>query len=264
MYNHLLNKIYIEQVRDYVAGKKVLLVGNAATLFSDPTHGELIDSYDVVLRFGKGVPYTKYKDYLGSKKDIWFFGTARAGVWKNFVSSKFRVMTLSQINMYKEEEGSLLSNKCLFDGSLQVYRDFCLAGDLQYSLDVAKEIHGVVSRDLRLSQGAQAVHFFDRIIQSQGSLNLIGFDFFEHELQYAYEPRADSRIPKFHQIGSWHCPLTAPSFEQNPHSMSKELEFFKTIKNINIIKMPDAIDQEKMAEVLHDLRGDRAMIIGAT
>jgi hypothetical protein len=263
MYNPLLNGVMIQQLREYVAGKKVLLVGNSATLFSDEHHGELIDSYDAVLRFGKGVPYYKYRKFLGSRKDIWFFGTARAGVWRHFVNTKFRVMTISQINLYKDDEASLLINKCLFDGSMQIYRDYMLAGDLEYTKQVARDIHGVLSEDLRLSQGVQAVHFFDKVVKSQASIDLIGFDFFEHEFKYHYDARNGSRIPKTHTIGSWHCPLTAPNFVSNPHMMSKELEYFRTVENLNIHTMPDHIDEVQIADVLAHLRGPRASLIGA-
>jgi hypothetical protein len=262
VYNALLNKICLEELRAHVAGKKVLLVGNAATLFSDPTHGELIDSYDIVLRFGKGVPYTKYKQYLGSKKDIWFFGTARAGMYKHFTSSKFRVLTMSQINMYKDNESSLLLNKCMFDGSLQVYRDFMIAGDLNYTKQVVVDVAGGFNKDIRISQGAQAVHFFDKVIQSQSGIDLVGFDFFEHEFIYDYPVAPGSRIPKSHSIGAWHCPITAPGFVQNPHLAFNEKAYYDTVKNLSIHKMPDFIDTEVMGRVLKELRGESANITG--
>lgn len=262
MYNASLNNACIEELREYVSGKKVLLVGNAATLFSDDKHGELIDSYDVVLRFGKGTPYTKYKKFLGSKKDIWFFGTARAGMYKHFISSKFRILTMSQINMYKLDEANLLMNKCMFDGSLQVYRDFMFSGSYTYLHNLIKDVCGNFSEEVRVSQGAQAVHFFDQVVKSQDSINLIGFDFFEHEFTYDYAASAGSRIPKNHAIGSWHCPITAPGFTQNPHLFSNEKEYYKRVKNLSIHQMPEFIDEERMARVLQDLRGNKAKITG--
>jgi hypothetical protein len=145
MYNAVLNGICLQELKEHVAGKKVCLVGNSATIFSDKHHGELIDSFDVVLRFGKGVPYTKYSSYLGTKKDIWFFGSARAGMWHHFNTSKFRVLTMSQINLYKEDEQSLLLNKRMFDGSIQIYRDCMLTGNSQYMYKMVKDIHGTSS-----------------------------------------------------------------------------------------------------------------------
>jgi hypothetical protein len=263
VYNAILNKVCIEELKEYVNGKRVLLVGNAATIFSDKHHGELIDSYDVVLRFGKGVPYSKYKEYLGTKRDIWFFGSARAGMWQQFLQSRFRILTMSQINLYKDDEQSLLLNKRMFDGSLQVYRDFMLTGNTQYMYKMVRDIHGKVDPELRLSQGAQAVHFFDKVIKTQKSISLAGFDFFEHEFRYAYEvQKTGSRIPKEHVIGSWHCPLTAPGFVANPHTMKKEVEYFNSIKNLHVHRMPDQIDQEVLGSLIKELRGEKAQLLG--
>jgi hypothetical protein len=261
VYNAILNKVCIEELKEYVSGKRVLLVGNSATIFSDKYHGELIDSYDVVLRFGKGVPYSKYRNYLGTKKDIWFFGSARAGMWQLFQQSRFRILTMSQINLYKSDEQSLLLNKRMFDGTLQVYRDFMLTGGTSYMYQMMMDIHGKVDLELRLSQGAQAVHFFDKVISTQASLNLVGFDFFAHEFKYAYEGKPGTRIPKEHTIGSWHCPLTAPGFVSNPHTMQKEVEFFATVANLNIHPMPDYIDKEVLTKVIKELRGDKAQLL---
>jgi hypothetical protein len=262
MYNAVLNGICLQELKEHVAGKKVCLVGNSATIFSDKHHGELIDSFDVVLRFGKGVPYTKYSSYLGTKKDIWFFGSARAGMWHHFNTSKFRVLTMSQINLYKEDEQSLLLNKRMFDGSIQIYRDCMLTGNSQYMYKMVKDIHGKVDMDLRLSQGAQAVHFFNTQIKTQSSIHLVGFDFFVHEFKYTYDVPAGSRIPKEHVIGSWHCPLTAPNFVSNPHTMEKEVEYFKKIKNLHVHEMPGHIDQEVLGKLIKELRGDKAQLLG--
>lgn len=264
MYNALLNKLCIEELKEYVAGKRVLMVGNAATIFSDPAHGDIIDSYDVVLRFGKGVPYTKYKDFLGSKKDIWFFGTARAGMWNHFLTSRFRIMTISQIALYKEDEGSLMVSKEMFNGNLQIYKDFMLAGDTAYYVKMGQDINGTFDEKTRLSQGAQAVHFFDTVVGTQSSISLIGFDFFEHEFSYHYETRKKSRIPKEHHVGSWHMPLTAPNFEHNPHILSKEKEYFASVKNLHVHKAPDFIDKERLSTLLKELRGERATLLGVS
>lgn len=263
MYNSIFNDLCLQDLRKYVDGKRVLLVGNAATLFSDPKHGQLIDSYDVVLRFGKGVPYNKYKQFIGTKNDIWFFGTGRAGMYTRFRNSKFRVMTMSQINVYKEDEPNLLLNKSMFDGSFQIYRDFMMVGDLNYTKQMAIDVAGSFDRDIRISQGAQAVHFFDNVIKSQASLSLVGFDFFAHEFNYAYEAGdPNSRIPKNHNIGSWHCPITAPGFKQNPHLLANEKSYYENVKDLVIHKMPDFIDVQQMERVLKELRGDKAKLLG--
>ena len=55
-------------------GIKILLVGNAGSL-KDKNLSSTIDSFDTVCRFnwgGSKVCFDKYKEYIGTKKDIWF------------------------------------------------------------------------------------------------------------------------------------------------------------------------------------------------
>ena len=54
---------------------KVILVGNSATLL-DQSNGDLIDSYDGVIRFNGGNP-AGHRESLGSKTDYWSFSTLR-------------------------------------------------------------------------------------------------------------------------------------------------------------------------------------------
>ena len=58
MFNRELHNKFTEELKQYCEGKRVLLVGNAASLFNHE-YGDLIDSYDVVVRFGKGIPFNR-------------------------------------------------------------------------------------------------------------------------------------------------------------------------------------------------------------
>ena len=70
MWNRALNDQFVLKLRAFCQGKKVLIVGNALSLFAKP-YGEFIDSFDVVVRVGKGFPHPEFKDHLGTKKDVW-------------------------------------------------------------------------------------------------------------------------------------------------------------------------------------------------
>jgi len=77
MFNAELNDRSTEKLKRYCEGKKVLLVGNAASLFNH-SYGDMIDQYDVVVRFGKGVPTEENRKYIGSKTDcLVFWRTSR-------------------------------------------------------------------------------------------------------------------------------------------------------------------------------------------
>ena len=57
--------------------KNVILVGNSVEILQFE-HGDWIDSHDVVVRFGKGLPTEdKYKS-IGSRTDIWVSGYLRS------------------------------------------------------------------------------------------------------------------------------------------------------------------------------------------
>lgn len=259
MYNEKLNCTMIDEFRAYCHGKRICLLGNSASLFSDPTHGKLIDSYDVVIRMGKGVPYARYRDYLGKKTNVWFFGTARAGMYKAFKKVPWKIMTGSQIALYREGEDNLLHSKELMNGNLQIYHDFFLTGDTEYLLDMTREIHGKIDPEARLSQGVQALHFLVNKVQTYKSIDLIGFDFFASSFEYNYNT-GKANIPNLHPTTSWHMPLVSKSYAGNPHVHDNAEESYIRSLNVNIIEMPKTLDMNKLAEVLSDLRGDRATL----
>lgn len=263
MYNAVLNDRWTNKLKSRVEGKKILLVGNATSMFSQK-FGEEIDSYDFVLRFGKGVPYAKFSEYLGTKTDAWFFGTARAGMFKHFKQARFKIYSVCQLSMYKDNTSDLLSTRAMYNGSFQVYRDFFLAGDSIETMKANKEINGD-DPDARLSQGAHCAHFFNKFVQSYDQMDFIGFDFFGQEFKYDYNS-GKKHIPVEQPTTSWHMPLISKEYDRNPHrngvddsGMSNEERFIRSLPKVNVRKMPPN-DMEKLAEVLEELRGEEAKI----
>lgn len=264
MYNKKQNDYCTDRFKEYVADKRVLLVGNAASLFSSDKHGELIDSYDVVLRFGKGCPDEQDAAYLGTKKDVWFFGAGRAGVYHRFNQTKWRIFTPSQLKVYSQAE-DLLVPRIMWDGTLQVYRDFFLTGTAQEVYDLNVAINGNDAEESRLSQGVQAVHWFVNKVATQRSLSLIGFDFFEQPFNYTFDNSRNPKIPRHHVASSWHCPLVSGQYEYNPHSFgtpgdSNEKKYILGLSGVEHIKMPP-IDYDKMESVLKRLRGNSTNLL---
>jgi hypothetical protein len=266
MYNEKLNESCTNDFREAVSGKNVLFVGNAASLFSSEMHGELIDSYDFVLRFGKGFPDPFYSDYLGKRTDAWFFGPSRAGMYKKFKQAPWKIYTPSQLKVYDGSEDCLL-NKSMLDGDFQIYRDFFMMGPASSVVQLNKRVNGVQSEQARLSQGIQAIDWMVNVVKSQQKLTLIGFDFFGKPFNYTYKNESRPDIPKDHPTTSWHCPLVSKNYDTNPHAFSldgettNEKKYILSLPGIEHIKMPE-VDLDKMDEVVKRLRGKTSTVTG--
>lgn len=262
MYNKQLNDQCTKKFQDYVSGKRVLLVGNAASMFSSENHGELVDSYDVVLRFGKGWPDPRDAAYLGTRKDVWFFGPGRAGVYHRFADTKWRIYTPSQLKVYENAMDFMIPG-IMCNGTLQVYRDFFMTGTSDEVLALNKKVNGDLSNEARLSQGIQCVDWFVNKVKAQSSLTLIGFDFFGKTFEYNFDNSRAPNIPKHHHASSWHCPLNSKQYDGNPHALSSdgtesnEKKYILGLPGVEHIKMPD-IDYEKLEQVLKRLRGSNS------
>ena len=259
MYNHELNERWVDKLRKQLDGKRVLMVGNSTTMFSKK-YGDMIDSADFVVRFGKGVPYAEYKDYLGHRTDLWFFGTARAGLYEKFQHVPFKLYTFAQLYLYKQDRDELAFHREMATGKMQVYRDFFIAGDAQETLRANQEINGGGS-DARISQGAQCIHYFANHIKTYRSIELVGFDFFGSGFTYNYDTNK-KYIPKEQPTTSWHMPLVSRAYDGNPHSQNgNEERYIRSVPNLAVHQMPPP-DMEQLAKVLHRLRGDKATITG--
>lgn len=264
MYNKRLNDQHTEMFRKAVENKRVLLVGNAASLFSSESHGELIDSYDFVLRFGKGFPAAVDAPYLGKRTDAWFFGPGRAGMFKKFWDAKWKIYTPSQLKVYEGKDDCLLPATML-NGEFQVYDHFFMTGPSNNIVELNKKVNGVQSDQARLSQGIQCIDWMVHTVNSYASLTLIGFDFFGKPFNYNFDNSRNPDIPKNHPTTSWHCPLVSKNYDVNPHAFSldgettNEKKYILSLPGIEHIKMPE-VDLAKMEEVLKRLRGTGSSI----
>ncbi len=265
MYNKELNDHHVDRFRGAVAGKRVLFVGNSASLISSDHHGELIDSFDFVLRFGKGWPHPLYAKYVGTRTDAWFFGAGRVGMYKKFVDVPWKIYTPSQLKVYEGAEDCLLSRSML-DGSFQIYRDFFMTGDSNRVVELNKRVNGEQAKFARLSQGIQAIEWLTKDVCSHADLTLIGFDFFAQPATYTYDNKKYPDIPRTHPITSWHVPLVNNHYTTNPHAfggeeggMTNEERYIRSIPGINIIPMPK-IDADKLDELIKRIRGPGSSI----
>lgn len=211
MWNERLNEKFTNRLIGYCLNKKVLIVGNAVNLFAN-RYGDFIDSFDVVVRLGKGVPHPEFKEYLGSKTDVWIGSILRATSYRDFKTTPFKLINISQIPLYDDDKTNIAIPKIFYSKDFQIYNDYFLMGNTAITKSLIKKAYGEVNVLNRISQGAMALSYFVNVIRSYKELHVIGFDFFEGKLTY----KLDNEV---NEVSSFHLPI--PTFKgknSNPHT----------------------------------------------
>ncbi len=205
MFNHELNEKSTNKLRDYCKDKSVLIVGNSLTLLGEK-YGPLIDSYDVVVRIGKGIPYEELASFLGNRTDCWMFSTFRSGNYNDFKNVRFKVLNICQQSIYKETDKDLNFRKLFLKKDFQIYKDYFLMGSLEDLYDIIKK----TGLNKRLSQGVFCIQYFIDTIKTYKKLDIIGFDFFESTVSYKLDDYNENVT-----INSFHLPVLKNA--KNPH-----------------------------------------------
>lgn len=256
MFNQELNDRSTNKLREYCKGKRVLLVGNAASLFNHE-YGELIDSYDVVVRFGKGVPTEENKKHIGSKTDVWFFGTLRASMFQSWREARFKIFNYTQIGLYDPQGTSLSFPSVMATSRFQIYKDYFILGDAEIHKKLISEIYPTPKpnewrKAPRISQGNLCFLYFDKVIGTQSNLDMVGFDFFESTLSFELGGKQK-------KIYSWHVPVPVDNHEHNPHGADKEKDYIlKKVGESNgkmfIHPMNTKLDSETSSKLIKKYR----------
>lgn len=241
MYNEELNNQWISKLREYVRDKRVLLLGNSLSLFSEP-RGDFIDSFDVVIRVGKGFPYPEFRPFIGKKFDVWSFGVLRSGGFNLSVRAKFRIFNFLQIHFYNDNK-LMVTPSVMFDDKFQVYKDFFLMGSWAELKSYTKFFQQ--HETFRLSQGLTTLLFMIEKVNSYKELNLFGFDFFDKHTTF----NSNGEVKVAH---SWHIPLAKPGLF-NPHSYEHEKKFITKLRDKNLINLHPCSEKEVDKYVLNSL-----------
>ena len=211
MWNRRLNDKFENRLIGYCQNKRVLIVGNSISLFNKP-YGEFIDSFDVVVRMGKGYPWPEFKEHLGSKTDVWVLSIVRANHYPDFKGTPCQVLNISQISVYDSKKNTTTISKHFYEEEFEIYKDYFLMGDIKKTRALIKTAYGTVDINQRASQGALTLAYFTNIIRSYKELHVIGFDFFEGKVQYEMNG-------EINEVSSFHLPV--PSLKgsnSNPHA----------------------------------------------
>tara|TARA_Y100000361_G_scaffold153964_1_gene177475 strand:+ start:623 stop:1273 length:651 start_codon:yes stop_codon:yes gene_type:complete len=208
----------IEVILEILENKNVVLVGNSVEILNYEK-GEYIDSFDVVIRMGKGYPRSPYDKFIGKKIDIWASGFLRAEQHQNKVKvPKLLNRTRIDLNKPREVEGdwvTMFSDEELFE----IYDEF-----------------GYVNNETlgRPSNGFIVLLWLIKKAWVWKSLTLIGFDFFAKSAPF--------KVGEMHP-NSWHLPRNTVS--EVPHNVPAEREYALEMKRNGIIKWEILSDLEK-------------------
>lgn len=211
MWNRRLNEKFTNRLIGYCQDKRVLIVGNSVSMFNEP-RGDFIDSFDVVVRLGKGYPWPEFKDYLGTKADVWVLSTLRASHWPDFKGTPYQVLNISQMSIYDSQKPNTSVSKFFFEDGFELYKDYFLMGNIRETKALIKSAYGDVNIQKRASQGVLTLAYFTNIIRSYKELHVYGFDFFEGKVRYNLNGSVN-------EVSSFHMPV--PTFKgpnSNPHA----------------------------------------------
>ena len=200
----------LHSVQEFVRDKNILLVGNNLTAV-EKEQGYLIDKYDVIVRFGKGIP-TGRSRFLGSRTDIWVTGSLRQDMRGFFPDAQivlFNTSVRSGPPHYPKYE----------------HTPMYMNSELEF-INKSFGSDGVS----RLSAGAVTAHWLLHEVGTMATMSLINFDFFHDST-----PFYDGQHNTMSKASSWYIPLAMPKYQtmdpaQHPaHDIKVEKALFESL-----------------------------------
>tara|TARA_B100000212_G_C27270894_1_gene488696 strand:+ start:233 stop:889 length:657 start_codon:yes stop_codon:yes gene_type:complete len=205
-----------------IENKEIIFVGNSIEILQHKK-GEWIDSHDIVVRFGKGMPTPDKYESIGQRTDIWISG---------FLRSKHQVyypMALKLLNRARVDLDSDVSRHKVGKDWITMFTD-----------DELKSIYeefGIKNNDFhakRPSNGFISILFFTRMVHVWKKLSLIGFDFFAKDAGF----KVGNAVPY-----SWHLPIN--TVNENPHMGATERGYVMDLVRKNILDWKILSDLEE-------------------
>lgn len=213
----------IEVILDILENKNIVLVGNSVEILNHQK-GNHIDSFDVVIRMGKGYPRPHYNKFIGKKMDIWASGFLRAEAHMDRIEvPKLLNRTRIDLNKPREVDGewvTMFSDEELFE----IYDEF------------GYENNATLGRP---SNGFIVLLWLIKKAWVWKSLTLIGFDFFAKSAPF--------KVGEMHP-NSWHLPRNTVS--EIPHNVPAEKEYALEMSRNGIINWEILSDLKE--EILED------------
>ena len=233
----------LHSIQELVRDKDILLVGNNLTAV-DLEQGHIIDSYDIVVRFGKGVPTGREK-YLGSRTDIWVAGSFREYMRDSFPGAAvlFNTSTAGKEPKYPKYDHTpmYMPQECEHVNSL-------FGGNNGHFTEGGT----------RLSAGAVTAYWLYHEVGTFKSMTLINFDFFTEATAFK-----DKQQDFINKANSWHIPLSMKKFtnlnpaDNSAHNLQVEKRLFDSLlQKDNVYFLGEKPTEPKMIKASKNLAYD--------
>ena len=212
-----------QRVIELLTGSNVCLVGNSIEIMNHEK-GKFIDSHEVVIRMGKGIPRPDKHPQIGRKMDIWATGFLRAEqVGKRLKGDIPKLLNRTRMNLdtaKNKHMGLEFDFHTMFsdDEIHEIYKEFGYQNNTELG---------------RPSNGFIVLLWLIKKAWVWKSLTLIGFDFFAKSAPF--------KIGEMYPY-SWHMPRNTVG--EIPHNVPAEREYALEMKRNGIIKW----------EILSDLK----------
>lgn len=188
----------LPEFREFISEKNIIIVGNSLGAL-DQEIGEEIDSYDIVLRFGKGIPSEQIYKNIGERTDIWVTGELRMYEYHRLPKT---TRILFNNSRYRPAIGKP------FEHHLDMYT-------YKEILNLEKQYE--VSKEHSFSAGAITSHWLGNIATGWKSLTWVNFNVFTAATKI-YNPIAK----KNSYSTSWHLPLLKKEIVDRGYNFLKE------------------------------------------
>lgn len=224
----------MEEIIDFFRDKRVIIVGNSVEMMTQ-NNSKLIDSYDIVIRLGRGIKTTPADDaVLGTKVDVW-------------ISGLFRIKLLQEPEIQEKLKDKLIllngSRIDVTDGwlekTIQEYEYTTIFTDAEI-LEFYKKYNIINNnkKSFRFSAGMWTIFFMLEKVKVQKSLDIIGFDFFKSLVDI--EVNDNSKVPS-----SWHTPsVGANELVHNGEFEEKLVREYINANKLNWIRLNES-DKER-------------------
>jgi len=218
-----------EAILELLKNKNIILVGNSVEVLNYQK-GEFIDSHDVVIRMGRGLPLPRHYEMIGKRTDLWASGFLRAEqmIKRPELKEVPKLLNRTRIDLNKsrvlgngldEEFHTMWSD----DELLALYDEF------------GYENNAVLGRP---SNGFIVLLWLIKKAWVWKSLTIIGFDFFAKKAPF----KVGAAYPN-----SWHLPRN--TVDEIPHNVPAERDYALEMSRNGIIKWEILSDlQEEILE----------------
>ena len=207
----------LDEFKEFIKGKSVILVGNSVIGLNEEK-GDYIDSFDVVVRFGKGLPIKGSDKYIGTRTDVWATGELRMGLHHRVPSEAQIIFTPSTLKSSLEPSWSQMP----FTKHLLAYT--------RPEIDRLSKEYNLPS-DRRLSNGCIVSLWFANVVTDWKSLTWVNFDAFKNSFIFY-----SNKIGQNTSAASWHLPVLRPEFAKQSletgcpsHCSATETRIYKDI-----------------------------------